>query len=120
MKLPDHITNVYFSTIPWYSLSMWILEHEKPLDEICEDDKTYEFFNIDKDVNTSTYIIHNFRINYQNKPNDFLKNSPYEFASIYFKVHSMQYHQFWESHPQKHTYTLHKYNIPLHSNYTRL
>jgi hypothetical protein len=24
----------------------------------------------------------------------------------------MQYHQFLESHPQKHTYTLHKYNIP--------
>ncbi len=24
----------------------------------------------------------------------------------------MQYHQFLESHPQKHTYTLRKYNIP--------
>jgi hypothetical protein len=31
MKLPNHITNVYFSTIPWYSLSTWILEHEKTI-----------------------------------------------------------------------------------------
>jgi hypothetical protein len=68
MKLPDHITNVYFSTIPWYSLLMWILERENPLNEIYENDKTYEFFNIDKYVNTSTYIIHNLWINYQNKP----------------------------------------------------
>jgi len=56
MKLPNHITNVYFSTIPWYNLSMLILEHEKPLDDICEDDKTCEFFNIDKYVNTAIYI----------------------------------------------------------------
>jgi hypothetical protein len=48
MKLPNHITNVYFSTIPWYNLSMLILEHEKSLDDICEDDKTFEFFNLDK------------------------------------------------------------------------
>ncbi len=60
MKFPDHITNVYFSIIPWYSLSMRILELENPLDDIYENDKTYEFFNIDKDINTSTYIIHNF------------------------------------------------------------
>jgi len=38
MKFLNHVTNVYFSTIPWYSLSTWILEHEKPLDDICEDD----------------------------------------------------------------------------------
>jgi len=36
---------------------MWILDHEQPLDDICEDDKTYEFFNIDKDVNTSIFTI---------------------------------------------------------------
>ncbi len=88
MRLPNDITNVYFSTIPWYSLSMWVLEHEKPLDDIYKDDKTYEFFNIDKDVNTSTYIFHNFMINYQNKPHELEYISPYEFASNYFNVNS--------------------------------
>ncbi len=60
MKLSNHIKNVYFSNIPWYSLFMWVLEQENPLDDICENENTYENFNIYKDVNTSTYIIFQF------------------------------------------------------------
>jgi hypothetical protein len=40
MKLSNHIKKVYFSNIPWYSLSMWVLEQENPLDDICEDENT--------------------------------------------------------------------------------
>jgi len=90
---------------------MLILELGNPLDDIYENDKTYEFFNINKDVNISTYIIHNFWINYQNKPHELEYISPYEFANNYFNVNSTQYYWFLENHPQKHTLTLHKYNM---------
>jgi hypothetical protein len=40
MTLLDHIIIVYFSNIPWYSLFMWVFEHEKPLDDICNDSNT--------------------------------------------------------------------------------
>jgi hypothetical protein len=39
---------------------MWVLEQENPLDDICEDKNTYEFFNMHKAINTSTYIILQF------------------------------------------------------------
>lgn len=112
MKFLDPIANVYFSTIPWYSLLMWILELENPLDDIYGNDKTYEFLNIDKDVNTSTYIIYNLWINYQNKPHELEYIPPYEFANNYFNVNNTQYYRFLENHPQKHMHTLHKYNMP--------
>jgi hypothetical protein len=42
MKFHDHITNVYFSNIP-YSLSMRVHKHEILLDDICDDLNTYDF-----------------------------------------------------------------------------
>jgi hypothetical protein len=116
MTLLDHITNVYFSNIPWYSLFMWVFEHEKPLDDICNDSNTYEFFNI---VNTSTYIIHNFHVNYQNRPHELENISPYEFAYKYFKVNCTLYYQLLEHHPQKHTHSS-QVQYSWHSNFTRV
>jgi hypothetical protein len=79
------------------------------------------FKNIDKDVNTSTYIIHNFHINYQNRPHELENISPYEFAYKYFMVNNTQYYQFLECHPQKNTHT-HSSQIQYSScsNFTRL
>jgi hypothetical protein len=56
MKFPNHITNVYFSNIHWYSLYLWVLEQESPMSNFFEVENTHEFFNINKDINTSTYI----------------------------------------------------------------
>jgi hypothetical protein len=68
---------MYISLIYLGIVYLWVFEHEKPLDDICNDSNTYEFFNI---VNTSTYIIHNFHVNYQNRPQELENISPYEFA----------------------------------------
>ncbi len=63
MKFANHITNVYFYNMLWYILSMWVLEKEKSIDKVC-DKKRHAFFNIDKDMHTSTND--NFWINDQN------------------------------------------------------
>jgi len=55
-KFPNHITNVYLSNIHWYNLYLWVLEQESPLNTFFEVENTHEFFNRDKDINTSTYI----------------------------------------------------------------
>ena len=85
MKFPNHIINVQFSTIPWFSLAMWFLEQEKFDDNKSTDDDASEAFTIEKNEYTSTYVIHNFRINYQNRPDNLSNISAHEFVSRFYK-----------------------------------
>jgi hypothetical protein len=112
MKFPDHITNVQFSTIPWYSLAMWFLEQEKSDDSNSIDGDASETFTIEKDENTFTYVIHNFRINYQNRPDTLSNISTYEFASRFYKVPNLRYHRLLRDHSQYETHSLHEYKVP--------
>jgi hypothetical protein len=112
MKFSDHITNVQFSTIPWYSLAMWFLEQEKSDDNNSIDGDALKNFTIEKDENTSTYVIHNFRVNYQNRPDTLSNVSAYEFASRFYKVLNLQYHHLLKDHPQYETHSVHEYKVP--------
>jgi hypothetical protein len=49
MKFLDHITNVQFSTMPWYNLAMWFLKQEKFDDKNFIDGDASEAFTIEKD-----------------------------------------------------------------------
>ena len=48
-------------------------------------------FIIEKDKNTSTYFIQNFRINYQTKPNNLNNIFAYDFASKFYQVPNLRY-----------------------------
>jgi hypothetical protein len=45
---------------------MWFSEQENIDNKDSMDDDATKTFTIEKDEDTSTYVIHNFRINYQN------------------------------------------------------
>jgi hypothetical protein len=76
------------------------------------DDDASENFTSEKDENTSIYVIHNFRINYQNKSNNLNNISAYEFASRFYKVPNLRYLRLLEDHPQHTTHTIHEYRVP--------
>jgi hypothetical protein len=65
-NLSNHLTNYNFTFIPWYSLTSWVNKHEiKEVNEKEDCSDTFETFTIDKNLENSKYIIHNFRIDYQ-------------------------------------------------------
>jgi hypothetical protein len=66
-----------------YSLSLWFLEQEKVDDKNSMDDDATVTFTIEKNKIISVYVIYNFRINYQKRPNNLNNISAYEFASTF-------------------------------------
>jgi hypothetical protein len=88
------------------------LEQEKSDDNNSIDGDASEAFTIEKDEYTSTYVIHNFRINYQNRPDNLSNISTHEFVSRFYKVPNLQYHHLLKDHPQYETHSLHEYKVP--------
>jgi hypothetical protein len=91
---------------------MWFLEQEKSDDSNSIDGDASETFTIKKDENTSTYVIHNFKVNYQNRPDTLSNISAYEFTSRFYKVPNLRYHHLLKDHPQYETHSLHEYKVP--------
>jgi hypothetical protein len=77
---------------------MWLLEQEKFDDKNFVGGRASENFTIKRDENTSTYVIHNFRVNYQHRPEDLNNISTYEFASRFYKVPNVRYHHLLKDH----------------------
>jgi hypothetical protein len=60
------------------------LEQENFDDKNFVDDDASKIFTIERVENTSTYVIHNFRVTYQNRPHNLNNISMYEFANRLF------------------------------------
>jgi hypothetical protein len=64
-------------------------------------DVNYETFAIDKNSSNQQYIIHNFRVDYQQKSIHFNSLCRYEFSSKINKINNLCCHRFNNEHPHK-------------------
>ncbi len=75
LNLTDHITNYDFTYILRYNLSTCVNEHE--IKKINQNENNnlpndnFETFIVGNNLDNSEYMIHNFRINYQQRPKTF-------------------------------------------------
>jgi hypothetical protein len=75
-------------------------------------DVNYETFTIDKNSSNQQNIIHNFRIDYKQKPTHFNFLRPYKFSSKTNKINNIHCHKFNSEHLQYNTHSLYKFKVP--------
>jgi hypothetical protein len=69
LNLPNHLIDYNFTFIPWYSLSSWVNKHEiKEVNKKEDHGDTFETLTIDKNLENSKYIIHNFELTINKDP----------------------------------------------------
>jgi len=119
LNLPNHKTNHDFIYIPWYNLLAWVNEQEKiqnVQNDNDNDDVNYETFTIDKNSSNQQYIMHNFKIDYQQRFVHFNFLHPYEFSIKTNKINNICCHRFNSEHPQYNTsktFTINRYQLSI-------
>jgi len=114
LNLPNHKTNHDFIYIPWYNLLAWVNEQEKiqnVQNDNDNDDVNYETFTIDKNSSNQQYIMHNFKIDYQQRFVHFNFLHPYEFSIKTNKINNICCHRFNSEHPQYNTHSIYKFKV---------
>jgi hypothetical protein len=116
LNLPNHKTNHDFICVSWYSLLAWVNEQEKNQNVQNENnndiDVNYETFTIDKNSSNQQNIIHNFWINYQQRPIYFNFLCPYEFYNKTNKINNIHCHRFNSEHHEYNTHSLYEFKVP--------
>jgi hypothetical protein len=115
LNLLDHKIDHDFAYIPWLNLSAWVNEQEKNKNVQNENNNdtnvNYATFTIDKNSSNQQYIIHDFRINYQQIPTHFNYLCLYEFSSKINKI-NIHCHKFNNKHLQYNTHSLYEFKVP--------
>lgn len=75
-----------------------------------ENGSNYETFTIEKNNQNQQYIIHKFKVNYQQKVDRLDSLHPYEFANKINKI-NIYYHNFWNAQLQSSTHNLYEYKV---------
>ncbi len=75
-------------------------------------DNNFETFIVERTSSNIQYIIHNFCIKYQQRPDIFEYFFPYEFSNKFNKINNTCYNRFHQNHPQYDTHYLYEYKIP--------
>jgi hypothetical protein len=75
-------------------------------------DTNHETFTIDRNSSNQKYIIHNFRVDYQQRPIHFNTLCPYEFCRKINKINDICCHWFNNEHPQYNTHILYELEVP--------
>jgi hypothetical protein len=91
-------------------LSAWGNEQEKNQNVQNENNNdtnvNYENFTVDKNSSNQQYIIHNFSVDYQQKPTHFNFLCPYELFNKTNKINNISCHKFNNEHLQYNTHNL--------------
>jgi hypothetical protein len=75
-------------------------------------DVNYETSIVDQNSLDQQYIIHNFRINYQQRPNHLNSLCPYEFSNKTNKINNIHCYKFNSEHRQYNTHNLYEFKVP--------
>jgi hypothetical protein len=67
---------------------------------------------VDKKSSNQQYIIHHFKVNYQQKPTHFNFSCPYEFSNKTNKINNISCHKFNNEHSQYNTHNLYEFKVP--------